>query len=111
MTTGYCSNCGAARGVGANCANCGAAYDQVAAPSGRGIEPSLAQGLITVQNLQAKLIVGRLIGLAAGLLIWWFVLGPALRGNFLGTIVAFFVLAFAGTFIGGRLVLEMIAGR
>lgn len=109
--TGFCANCGTARGSGAFCGNCGAAYAPSRPSMAIAPEPDIARALIHVQNLGIKLVIGRLIGLALALLLWWYVVVPASGENILVLFVSLPVLAFAGIFAGGRATLELLAGR
>lgn len=105
----YCPKCGRGQAPDARfCPNCGEAFDPATAGAP---QQGLAQGLLVVQGLWLKLVVGRLIGVIAGLAIWWFVAGPLFAGQFLPTIVALIVLPFAGLLIGQTLVLQAVAGR
>lgn len=109
MTPAYCPKCGRGQAPDARfCPNCGEAFDKAApGPPQQG----LAQGLLVVQGLWLKLVVGRLIGVIVGLAIWWFVAGPLFNGQFVPTVVTLIVLPFAGLLIGQTLVLQAIAGR
>lgn len=105
----YCPSCGRAQVADAKfCSGCGQSFEATAAGSP---QQGLAAGLLVVQNLWLKLVVGRVIGLVAGLAIWWFVAGPMLNGDFFPTIIAFFALAFGGVLVGQTLVLQSVAGR
>ena len=56
-----------------------------------------------VQSSNAALVVGRLVGIAAGMVLLWSVVGPMLAGdapNGLALIVAFFALAYGGLLLG-----------
>jgi hypothetical protein len=61
----------------------------------------LAQAGLEVQSFNAALIIGRLVGLAVGMAILWFIVGPAFgTENPLAVIAAFFILAFGGLLAG-----------
>jgi len=106
----YCPSCGTAQVSDARfCRSCGVAFDGPAA--GGSAERNLASGLIVVQNLWLRLVVGRVIGLVAGLAIWWFLAGPLLNGDFLPTFIALVVLAFGGVLAGQMVTLSAVAGK
>jgi|SRR6185369_1298317 len=111
MAPAYCPACGRAQVADARfCSNCGQSFEAApTAPAAAVDHQAMAQNMLYWQRLEWKLRAGRLLGLAAGILAWWFVVGPAMAGNPIGTFGAFFVLAFLGIWIGGQLVLQAIA--
>lgn len=60
----------------------------------------MASGLLELEKLRAKLIPFRIAGIVLGLVVWWFVAGPFLQGNPIATLVALFVLAGGGLYLG-----------
>jgi hypothetical protein len=60
--------------------------------------------------MRAKLIPLRLLGLVAGLALWWFVAGPALGGNPILTLGAFFALAGGGVYLGNIVGMMLLSG-
>ena len=107
----YCSSCGTQLQAGATfCSNCGAA---VASTSQQQLsaQQGLAQAGLEVQTFNGLLIVGRLIGLAVGMAILWFIVGPMLGPEgALGVIIAFFVLAVGGILAGQWVTLKLLRG-
>lgn len=95
----YCPTCGKPLpGDARFCAECGASTAPVGQPSAR---QELAQASLEVQSFNAALVVGRIVRLAGGLALWWFVAGPMFGETqpFL-VIAAFFVLAGVGILAG-----------
>jgi hypothetical protein len=103
----YCSNCSTQLQPGvAFCGSCGAATS-VQPPAMQG----LAQAGLEVQSYNVALVVGRIVGLAVGIAILWFIVGPMLGpDNAFGIIAAFFVLAFAGLLAGQWVTLLIMRG-
>jgi uncharacterized membrane protein YvbJ len=98
----FCSSCGAQLQPGAAfCASCGAAVG--AAPQQEAVtaRQGLAQASLEVQAFNLRLLAGRIVGFIVGMVILAVFVGPALgpEGAF-GVIIAFFVLGFAGLFVG-----------
>lgn len=107
----FCGTCGTGRPEGAIfCPKCGAGFAAAASPA-PALQQGLAYGLRELEIMRMKLIVGRLAGLVIGLLIWWFVLGPASGGNPLVVLAGFAVLAFGGLYAGQLVVLSMVGGK
>lgn len=103
----FCASCGTQRQPGAAfCPKCGAAFGPTA-----GAQQGLAQGLQQLEYMRMKLIVGRLAGIAVGLVLWWLVLGPALGDNPLLVLVSLVGVVFGGLYVGQMVVLSMVAGR
>jgi uncharacterized membrane protein YvbJ len=101
----YCPTCGVQRlQEAAFCASCGARFQPAGAPS---IQQGLAGGMLELEQMRMKLIVGRLIGIAIGLAIWWFVIGPTFADNPLIIFGALIALAFGGLYAGTLTVLAL----
>lgn len=108
----FCGNCGTQRQPGAAfCAKCGASFGPV--PMGNAVshQQGLAQGLQQIEYMRMKLIVGRLIGIAIGLVLWWVILGPLFGDNPLLVAVSLVVVLFGGLYVGQMVVLSMVANR
>lgn len=108
MTTSqaYCPSCGTQRAPGAAfCASCGSRFDAAPAVDQGNVQQGLAGGLVELEKMRVKLIVGRVIGIAIGLAIWWFVIGPTFADNPLIIFVGLIVLAFGGLYLGQMAVL------
>lgn len=80
-------------------------------PKDPNVQANVAAGLYQLEQLRVKLIVGRLIGIAIGLALWWFVLGPAFNQNVLAIWVSFFVVLFGGLWVGTMVTLSLVSGR
>jgi uncharacterized membrane protein len=109
----FCSNCGTALQPGAAfCSKCGAAtasQPPQAQQAPMNARQGLAQAGLEIQAFNGLLILGRLVGLAVGMAILWFVVGPALgEENPLAVIAAFLVLAFGGLLAGQWITLQLM---
>jgi uncharacterized membrane protein YvbJ len=101
----FCSSCGAQLQPGAAfCASCGAATgatDAAPQPQQATARQGLAQASLEVQAFNLRLLAGRIIGFIVAMVILAAWVGPAFGPEgAIGTIVAFFVLGFAGLFAG-----------
>lgn len=112
MDQGFCPSCGTPRSAGRFCASCGADL-MAAAPAAPSpsLQAGMATGLYQLEQLRLKLIVGRLAGIAVGLALWWFVLGPSFGGDFIPTAVSLVVVLFGGLWVGQMVTLSVLSGR
>ena len=106
----YCSNCAAPLQAGAPfCAQCGTPVATPSRATGNARQ-QLAQAGLEVQNFNALLVVGRLVGLLIAGLLVWFVVGPALEKEPFMLLVAIIVLALIGI-LGGQWVTLLLLRR
>ena len=105
----YCPSCGQPQAAGRNfCSNCGQRLTEPARATGHA---NLAASMLDLQRFWWKVQAGRIVGLLAGVAVWWFIVGPLLGSSQpLLVLVSLPVLAFVGLWTGGQLVLEAIAG-
>jgi hypothetical protein len=102
----YCANCGAQLTGAPFCAQCGAA--------GGATQPSARQGLaqagLEVQDFNARLVLGRIVGLVTAGVVLWFVVGPALAEEPFLLLGAILGLALVGI-LGGQWVALLLMRR
>ena len=69
-------------------------------PAPPGVTQDVAAGMLELEKLRLKLIPFRIAGIAIGLAVWWFVLGPVLGGDLLPTAIALGACVFGGLYLG-----------
>ena len=74
-------------------------------------QQGLAVGPQQIEALRRKVIVGRVIGVAIGLAIWWLVIRPTLGDNPLVALVALGLVTFGGQCYGTMVVGSMVGGK
>lgn len=106
----FIERCGAVDVGGGQCALAlgHAGEHQLSAATGPSTQEGVAGGLLELEKLRAKLIPFRIVGLIAGLALWWFVVGPALGGNPITTLIALVVLAGGGVYLGNIIGLSVL---
>lgn len=62
--------------------------------------------MLELEKMRMKLVVGRLIGIAIGLTIWWLVIGPVFADNPLIIAIGLLVALFGGMYVGSLVVMS-----